>query len=201
VLDGEAADDDVVFDLVFAVDGEGDEVVGGGLAFKVDEAGHHAADVVGDAFVADDGSLAHALEPPLGAVVSEGADVVHVPVREGDELAREHGARTDAHVEAEVELGDMDARGFARDAGALDAVLVEEQEAECRFTSRGLGEHSWNPSTSAPGSRPGEGMKKTGVRTPAHAAKIIADRRASGCGPHERTITHGSPAERDRDPA
>lgn len=76
----EATEEDVVFDLELLVVFEGDDVEGGFLSFEVDEALHHAADVRGDACVADDGGVAHALEASLGAVVREGADVVHVSV-------------------------------------------------------------------------------------------------------------------------
>lgn len=120
---------------------EREDVEGGFLSFEVDEALHHAADVWGDACVADDGGVAHSLEASLRAVVREGADVVHVSMGDGDVLCGEHGAWALAHVEGDIEFWDGDGCGFAGDGDALHAERRDIEKAERTLPGWGLWEH------------------------------------------------------------
>jgi len=137
VVGFDAADEEVASDGVVLGGEEGDELVGGSLAFDIAPAAEHGVDRLVEFGGDDDGAGFHALEMSLGEVVGKAGHVVHVAVGDADDIAGEGEVGSAADVEADVEFGDLD-DGFLAGDGVSDDVDGSEADLGELLDEEGL---------------------------------------------------------------
>lgn len=130
MVGGEGSDAEVFADGVEFTGDEGDEGVGGLLAFDFAESPQDVVDGAGEVHGEKDCSRFEALEEALGEVIGDTGDVVHVAVGEAEEVGGEGELGGSADVEADAEFGDLDDGFLAGDGVAEDGILPETESCK-----------------------------------------------------------------------
>src|SRR5688572_10744784 len=110
------ADDEVAADFIRLPSGEPDQLVWRRLALDIAPVAQDLIDRPLQLARDDHGPGLHPLKKTLAEVVGEPRNVIHVTVRDADDVAGEREVWTAADVEADVELWNLANRFLARDA-------------------------------------------------------------------------------------